>query len=1378
MAVERSSPPPADDDAIDLGDDYLSPRSKVAKMLADIDNAPTPSPTRKNLIVDDRPTVSRPFMDDNEDEAESAANEKSHTSNENNRPSLHSSGEEDDEEEEGIVRKPQGRAARRMLNMGAPEKAAQNDSDEDLYSATPLKPASERRRREAFERAASGSPSASSHKKGTSLFVSPAKSALNNSEGEDDLPGPNRLAELVAQKRAERLARESEQQRAKKSRKSNVNRESEHASSDLPEEAFEGSQEVPADPNVDRILSDAARPTRKASKKAMLEMERETQRLARQQALAHQIKVKKKFSTTDLFARFNFRQPHEQQNQNEKNSSSMPSSDGIEAPPSASRPKEPFSTPPSSPPTPLDKQRLLVERGALTKMTSMPEDTLAKMNLLQEDTLTSFVADGEDEELPEMEGIIMPSLRQKESAKSAAQVPTQEQDSKIARWSKKSAPQTYRDEGSDDDLEVLEPLPKHLQVFDRINPSKRQETHSNAIHTLKHLSHLGQVDAKPNRPTNAKPSIHPQVLEAQLRKKAREQAFAAQQERIAELKAKGITIQTTEEKEKEAEQFENLLEKARLDAQDLRKAEKAARREANGDGTVEVSDDETEDEDYYDRSDAEDEEGEDAGKNDLIDDNADESETNEDAEEIAEEEDDDLADGEPEVEAAEDPSVEAEDNHDARIITRKSRKSHVIKDEDDVDEDNDELELDEQASSTIIPASANVADEDEDPFAAFGFGAAKSDTNAMSATQAFNATMQAPSQDTQEDSYNILQHVPPPSSFIAPPTIPVIASQDLDDSQTQLAAGPELGESQGIELNWETQPPETPGRGLVRKESDLSETPGWEPTQDPGLPSPWTGGRRGQLERAPTLTSAAENDHETQSTVQLRISESPAPDVVSKRGRLQQRKRLAPDDSEDEAEPVIPTKKDAFKEMKRQRLEDLNANDRTEAKAEMKRMMDDQAEESEDEYAGLGGDDTEMIAPETAEDQAMIDSSYIDVDERAIAAHHAARQRVAEEEATKKLYKDITTGGLRRRQREAWDLDEDEDDYIARRRQMRLREETRKRKLLLQDENVKDWAEKGKHTKGKDAFLKAIADDDEREAEDAIDLDEEEVAEESTQPSQSQPEVNGVPLQEIGGNKRPAEEDAAASQERPPAKQRRTKEVDAAFSRPTSIGQVRESLSFLLDEPDQILVGPSALDEDSDLEIEDEPTESGADHDEDDVDEVAAEEARQNDGGFAPNPKSMEDKALMPPPPRLPGPLRRTAAKPAVVDRLSLKRGSSSSASADSRSAWSSGGSTASSKAQSLLRRATTSLSSSGANDRGVTTGGGGNDRGVTIGGGARVGGNKKSSLAYQARAEERRTIVEASARRRAENTAKIAELRRANSSSMARIGFAGNGFE
>jgi len=1370
MAAERSSPPPADEDAIYLGDDYLSPRAKVAKMLADIDNASTPSPPSKTFTSNNKAAATNPFMNDSDDEDEQRSTERLATETIEPRISSHSSAEEE-EEDEGIVRRPQGRAARRMLNMQSPKPATQNDSDEDLYSATPLNPASLRRRREAFERAASGSPLASSHQKGTGLFVSPTKTAANNSDGEDDLPRPNKLAELVAQKRAERFARESEK---KKSRKSKGQHDTEHASSDLPEEVFEGSQEAPANPDVDRILSDAARPTRKASKKAMLEMERETQRLARQQALAHQIKVKKKFSTTDLFARFNLRQPQQQQEQTEKNSSSMPSSDGIEPSP---RRKELMSTPPSSPPTPLDKQRLLVERGAL-----------AKMKPVREDTLASIATEDGDEDLPEVEEMMKSSQHQKEPVIESAQTAA-EKGSKIARWGKKSAPQTYRDEESDDDLEVLQPLPKHLQVFDRVQPAKKQETHSNAIHTLRHLSHLGQVDAKPNRPTNVKPSIHPQVLEAQLRKKAREQAFQAQQERLAELKAKGIVIQTSEEKEKEAEEFENLLEKARLDAQDLRKAEKAARKAAKGEGNMEASDDETEDEDYYDRSEDEElEEGDHAANNDLVDDAADESEDEEGAEEIVEEEADDNADADLQLDTTEAPDQEAEDEMPKHA--RKSRKSRVIADDedDDVDDDDDMLEADDHiVSPAVVPGTDTAADEQDDPFAAFGFGATKTDANAMSATQAFNATMQAPSQETQEDSFDILQHVPPPSSFVAPPTLPDMESQVLaEDSQTQLATNHNVDDSQGVQLNWETQAPETPGPALVRKASDLTETPGWEPTQDPGLPSPWTGARRGTLQRVPTIVSAADDEHETQATVELRVSESPAPAVTSRRGRLQQRKRLAADDSDEEIEPSLPVKKDAFKEMKRQRLNDLNANDRTEAEAEMKRMMDDQADESEDEYAGLGGDDTEMIAPETAEDQAMFDESHIDVDERAIAAHHAARERAAEEEATKKLYKDITTGALRRRQRDAWDFDEDEDDYLARKRQMRLREETRKRKLLLQDENVKDWAEKGKHSKGKEAFLKAIADDDELEAEDAVDLDEDEQESQEQSTQQTQPEVDGVPLQEISGNKRTADEAGEASQERPPAKQRRTKETDAAFSRPTSIVQVRESLSFLLDEPDQIAIGPSALeDDDSDLEIEGEPIELDSLPHESDDDDIAAEAARQNDGGFAPNPKSVEDKALMPPPARLPVPLRRSAAKTAVVDRLSLKRASSSSTSADSRSAWSTS-SQSSSKTPSLLRRATSSLSASGANDRGVTTGNGGagaggNDRGVTIGGGARVGGgNKKSSLAYQARAEERRAIVEAGARRRKENVERIAEMRRANSGGvMGGRGFGGgSGFE
>lgn len=1378
MADHMSSPPPVDADQIEMGDDYLSPRSKVARMLADIDDAPTPSPpsrkpSPKAQAAKSLAASSGPFMDDSDDEAPAAGSHQS-TQQEETQPERPV--EDEDEDEDDVLRKPMGRAARRMLEMekdkvqggkSSPAAPQDNDSDEDLYSATPMRPSAMKRRREAFRRAASGSPLSVHSERSAGLFVSPAKTAFAGSEDEDNLPvnplaaGGNKLAELVAQKRAERLAREAEQQKSRKSRNDD-DRSSAHASSELPEEAFERSQDAPANPDVDRILSDAARPTRKASKKAMLEMERETQRLARQQALAHQMKTKKKFSTNDLFAKFNFRQPQAAP-LNEPTSSSAPNSDGAEAS-FDSVPKEPVSTPPSSPPTPFDKQKMLVERGAL-----------AKMKPVRQDTIESITAD--DEDLPDIDEMLRSSQRQKQQAV-VEPSPVKEKGAKIARWGKKSAPQTYRDD-SDDDLEIVQPLPKHLQAFERVKPAKQAKKHSNAIHALRYLSHIGQNDAKPNRRVKTKPSIHPQVLEAQLRRKAREQAFQAQQERIAELKAKGIVVQTAEEREKEAEEFDNLLEKARQEAQDLKKAERAARKEAGDETAMQASEDESEDEDYAGSEDDEDgEEGAQLDNDGLID-------------SAAEEDDDGTEDGEIEPAAAEaDEDVtktqldEAEDvstvskaasTASTPAKTRAPRKSRVVMDEDDDDAE------ESVASVTKTPAATNTATQSEDPFAAFGFGAGSA-RPLMSPTQAFNATMQTPTQDSQQDSFDVLRHLGAPVSSSLPPTMAAGESQaDNYESQTQLAAGPSVPESQEIQLNWESQAPETPIPGLARKGSGLTETPGWEPSQDPGLPSPWTAAHRGQLQRHSTLNSIAEDEHETQDTVQLRVSETPEPLAnVLKRGRLMQRKRIATDESDEETEQPNTSKVDAFREMKRRRLETLNASEQAEAKAEMKRMMDEQAEESEDEYAGLGGDDTDQIAAETAEDRAMIDSSHIDVDERQIAAHYAERQRVAEEEATKKLYKDLTTGALRRRQGNGWDLDEDEDDLAIRRRQMRQREEARKRRLLLQDENVKGWAESGKQSKGKEAFLRALADDE--EADDGVDLEEEEEqpVEESqsqTQPTQQEPEA--TPLQEVSGNKRPLENADEASQGRPPAKQRRTKAVDSALSRPTSMLEVRESLSFLLEEPAQATFGPSVLDQeqDSDADFSDDADleadlngEECPGHASDD-EEIEAEDARQNDGGYAPNPKKVEDKAMMPPP-RLPASQRRTAAKPSVIDRLSLKRGSSSSDSASSRSAWSTGSQSGSSRAPSLLRRATTN-GSTGANERGVSVGKTG-----SAGGATKMGNSKKANLAYQARADERKAIVEASARRKAENTRKIAEMRRVSGGGMGGLGFGGDGFE
>ncbi|KAF7191170.1 Mediator of replication checkpoint protein 1 [Pseudocercospora fuligena] len=1250
-----------------------------------------------------------------------------------------------DDDSEGEVRRPVGRAARRMLGgdrsgTSSPQQtstfmqplmtATFDAGDDELYTATPKRSV----------RARSKSPSIQASAARSTLFVSPARTEREGSD--DDLAGQStglksKLAALVAEKRAARLAREADDESRRL--------DSAHASSDLPHEMVQGSQE-PLDPEVERIMSDAVKPTRKASKRALLEMERETQRMARQQALAHQMKTRKKFTTNDLFAKFNYRpvgQVPPAQNDADTSASSAPNSDAPA--------REPFSTPPSSPPTPLDRptpfqrQQALVEKGALSKMVPIREDSLSSVTEMpNEDELpdiTDIFNSAREVKTAEVQPIVtMPSPSKIASKKGL----------KLARLGKKAVAPTAGD-GSDDDLEIVKEMPRHLNVFDKAKGTlKRQHADSTAIHRLKHLAQVGMDDttwARRKMHGKAQRIIGAQAIEQQLLLRAKEQARAEQLERIAELQAKGIVVQTSEEREREQEIFENLLDKARLEAVELRKAEKNAAKGGNGDAAA--SDDESEDEDYVDGSGSEGEHADEAGSNnDMVDDIADESED--------EGEEDDDANAEVEEEETIDDSAgtmgdattgEAHEASAIELLTRpspaptpmvgrKSRKSRIIVDDEDSDDD-----VPQQLPNATPIASATQ----DDPFAAFGFGAAKAASSLMSPTQMFNATMQTPTQLTQQDSLDVLNHLVPPTSSSLPPVSLNFEGQTFGDTQVDMIPGSQI-ESQPIKLAWETQPPETPVQTMKRGSSNLTlETPGWEPSQDAGLPEAWqaTAG----LEREDTLGSASA--HDTQSTVRLRISESPAA-VATKRNRHVRGRRVAAEESDgdDDAAPVESSKqekKNAFREMARKRREALTEAERAEAEREAKAMMEDQAEESEDEYAGLGGDD--YVAPETEQDREMIDSSHVEVDERQLAAHFAERQRAEDEAGANKLLRDLQTGALRRKQANMFDLDDDEDDLAVRRRQMRQREEARKRKLLLQDDNIAGLAE-GKQSKGKDAFLRAIADDDDRD-DDALDLsdggEDEQMSQSDSQASQ-QPTETSAPLREVSVNNMKRRRDVD-SQERPSANKRRTQA--SAFKAPTSLLEVKQSVSFLLDEPNVPLAAPTAMENDSGSEKEDGEATQHNDED-DDVQAMEEEASRQNDGGFAPDRIAM-------PPPRLPASQRRTAAKPAVVDRLSLKRVSSANDSAHSRTAWAApaGGGF---KTPSLLRRATTNTASLGANDRGVTTS---LSRENSASSTVKMGGTKKSSLAYQAREGERRAIVEASTKRRAENTARIAQLRR-----------------
>ncbi|KAK4556698.1 hypothetical protein LTR86_006269 [Recurvomyces mirabilis] len=1350
----------------------LTPRSKVAKMLADIDNAPTPSPPKlhgKDVQASAPTSV-----------AESTSKAKGLDTTSSAKPQHSSSRKASDEEDEDLVpqRRPQGRVARRMLGLQTGSPAADRrmrsspphqepamEDDEDLYSVTP-------NLERTIPRALSGSPAGSA--KSAGLFVSPTRSTANDGSENEELPSNpfgsrEKLAELVAQKRQERLQREEEESSRRRltQKRKRATSPSQHVSSDLPDGMLDSSQHE-GDPEIAQLMSDAARPTRKASKRALLEMERETQRLARQQALAHQMKVKRKFTTSDLLTRFNMGPgPNlpEQTTAGDSTASSAPNSDGSE-------PKEPASTPPSSPPTarptPLDKQKALVDQGALSKLVPVREDSIA--------SLASIVQ--EDEDLPEIADVLRSSqaLTKRspltERLQSVAAEKLDRRGMKLARFGKKAGRTSYAD-SEDDELDIIAPLPPHLSVFDKIKTKDNNTlADSKALHALRHLSHAGAYEAVKAKPGkgSSRPSVGANTLQAQLMRKAKEHARLLQQERIADLQAKGVVIQTTEEREREQEVFENLLDKARQEAVELRKAEKAAAKEGGVEGNAnEMSDDEAEDEDYVGSGSEEDEAGEpDEGQDvdDLVDEAAEESDEDEDAE----------GDVDGGVEVGDDQHMSAEDsiiataNGETAAVeeglfatpapgARRSRQSRVIQDEDESD-------ADDEADGIAGKTAAEIAAAADDPFAAFNFGSNGGIGNAlMSPTQAFQATMQTPTQATQEDSFDMLRMIAPPSATSLPPTIR--GDFDTQDENTQLEIVPgsqsQLPESQRINLGRETQAPETPTVPDMRRgASALSETPGWEPTQDAGLPSPWNAKLRGEE----TLDSVSE-DHDTQETVRLRISESPAaaPTPALRRGRLIRRQAtVLAHSSDNEEEPIVLAKaaeSNAFREMARRRREALTAAERTEVDKEMKEMLEEAADESDDEYAGLGGDD--FVAPETEADREMIDSSHVDVNERQIAKLFAEKQRQREEEETSKLYKDLTTGALRRKQAGAWGLDEDEDEVAVRRRQMKQREEARKRKLLLQDDKIAGLA-KGKQSKGKDAFLKAIADDD--EGDELLGLSDDEDDSQpvtDSQVAETQQQAPAGPLQEVNGNKRRLDDREIDSQDRPLAKRR----IEAnAFRKPASLLEVRESLSFLLDEPDTGLVG-SNIELDPGSDIEHQSDYGLSDEENDDEYEAAeqAEHARQNDGGFAPNQKDFD--AITMPPPRLPASQRRTQAPPAktaVVDRLSLKRGSSAGSDrAFGRSAWAAPATTGGMRVPSLLRRATTNTASPTANDRGVTTGHASLSR-ENSGSSVKMGGSKKSSLAYQERAEERRAIVEASARRREENTASIAQMRRTSS--------------
>ncbi|MCJ1387997.1 hypothetical protein MMC18_000841 [Xylographa bjoerkii] len=1206
----------------------------------------------------------------------------------------------------------------------------ESESSHSSHKSTPLHHSS-RSHSPTSETQNSASP-LKTHTSSPSLFLTPKPAAASttsrlargfhgsDSDSPRDPQANTRFLALVAKKRAERQAKVAAEEQKKAERQlkaksyANIGR------------GLSG-DDVEDDSGNDDKLTQQARPTRKASKKALEEMNRETQRMSRNMQLAHQAKTKKKVTKESLLAKFNFRRIHPSSTSDLKshNSSTAASS----APASDMEGVRDHQTPPTSPLKPSDLSDTLDKTFLPDKKS---HDVASVFENIELPAL--FV----DEELPSIEDVMSTPIYIEDKGKGKAVNPNQPdlvQQLPKSRKTTFTQPRIrvrppgdpfhqalFMSDRDEDDLEIIQTKKsrgRKRDVFDNLQPRKLQEGRS--LHTLRVLAHLTSPGKRNDR---SKASMTSGELQSSLQRRARQQAARERAEKIQDLKDRGIIIQTTEERQRDQADVEDLLEKARREGEELTKKEKnASKKERRETGMEEDSS--GEDEDYKDvevhvpdlelsgsdeEADDEDqasgsEEGSD-GDEDDVSMEEDEEENGgvrldpretpvasvidrEAVEEIYDEETEETTDG-----VGEDD--EAEEQLPAVLNKRRHNPKRVIDDEDEETGD---------ASTEAIAA------ETRNPFAPVLLG---SDDAPMGLTQAFEATM-AESQtqrckDTQgtdpnQDSLSFLRAAPDPDF----PMFDGDTSETVvPDSQTDVFTAPK------IDLHFSQSQIQHDTPPIATQYSDIP-----DPTQDAGFGS-----------SSPIPERFVSIPPSTIDTVVLVGAVEEQIRIVKKKGRLRRRgsavrifsdaETVSDDDRKAQSNvqhDQFKVSADAFDVMKKaSKKKDDNAEMFDKKKSDAKGMVEDQAEESEDEYAGLGGaSDDDSMAEDDEEVRKMIDEGEVKVDERKLAAFFADKERASDAKAVEKLFKDINNGGLRRKRGTEFDLSDSDDDIEARRR-IKRREFAKMRKALLENENVGKIAEDPK----KLAFLRAIED-----REDDEDVDFLEQAEESSQvvlESQENvdPQVqNSLPETTNLKRKRPLQESIPDSANHPPLQARRVQKM----KKPSTLAEIRESVSFLIEEPHGVADIPQS----------------------DSSEEGEGEGEGRNENTQQPSRELFAN--------------RRRAAP--IIDRLSLKRAeSAASTSTTTRLAFHDphAVSVPSFKVPSLLRRATTQVTET----HGITTAGteraaGGGEKGDFV----RRGGTKRSSINYYAREMERNKGVKEVERRRKEERIRVGEMRR-----------------
>lgn len=738
-------------------------------------------------------------------------------------------------------------------------------------------------------------------------------------------------------------------------------------------------------------LTQHSRPTRKASKKALEEMNRETQRMSRNMQLAHQAKTKKKMTKESFFTRFSFRTTSPpvacsaQGISSSTVASSAPASD-IEridkgTPPTS--PEEQTGVPRESPELPG------LPDGQERAFRSEDVEAIPPVGfcLVDQSLTQSLKHNKHAKEVPNPNSPACPP----KSSNLPSRAPRSEN---VLR----SMTPGFE---SDSELEIIpikKPKRSKVEVFDRLPAHKINE--DRPLQTLRALAHL-RSPGKQNRGSKSYMTMSDMQTSLQIR--ARRQAAEQRAEKIRDLKNRGITIQTAEERERDQMELENLVEKARMEAADITRKEKAAdksaRKQKLANGELCNSDFSSDEDEDYQVNDA-DESDLDLSGSDEETPEGEEQSIDEEAEGIVNlKEDDEQAVWDTSKDTNVPPLIDAEASESTAAGEKRERES-CNGDSEEHDHDLAILPPSKRRRTTRVICEDDGEDEIDgiEPSHSLELGSEKSEVPfipgfslssglSMGLTQAFAATIADPYVNTQMHEKMNSDESQDSLAFLEPTPESRFQIEDFEESQQIIPDSQNNNALREVEGSVdESLPPEIEihfSQDILMATQD-SEIP--DPTQDAGFSK--TSPIRSRFVSVPPSTV----DTVLFSGV---IRNSP---ITKKKGRLRRRLDIS-DDPSKANERTLPSYDiadtdasinvfDVMKEAARKPATLTDPFDKN--KSEAKGMVDDQALESEDEYAGLGGvSDDGNGGEENEEDKKMIDEGEVEVDERKIAAYYA-----------------------------------------------------------------------------------------------------------------------------------------------------------------------------------------------------------------------------------------------------------------------------------------------------------------------------------------------------------------------------------------------------